>query len=313
MILLLRGHIRNSFDDDRLYNLVKELIDKYDIKIYIHTWSVQQTNISWRTLQNISTQITNDTIYNYFKDLSKNIKNIIIDDDTKIQLIGLKTGYIGQTKCSTVGWKNMWYGKYQNINAIKLDNPQYNETILNIRFDVQSSFVPFNKSFILKFILQNITTNQNVFIAKNAIIGIDNIYLGNMTEMYKLIMHFYSNLDMINLKYNNIKHQEFLVFYENIALFGNSIKRSSSISIYKKSSINLNSTNHNNSIVTSSNNYKLMNNYNSKKSNAIKTILKSNTSIINTSLTAKIFDKSKINLKSKMPMNMKNPFIILQN
>ena len=85
------------------------------------------------------------------------------------------------------------------------------------------------------------------------------------------------------------------------------------ISIYKKSSINLNSTNHNNSIVTSSNNYKLMNNYNSKKSNAIKTILKSNTSIINTSLTTKIFDKSKIKLKSKMPMNMKNPFIILQN
>ena len=61
-----------------------------------------------------------------------------------------------------------------------------------------------------------------------------------------------------------------------------------------------------------------MNNYNSKKSNAIKTILKSNTSksntsIINTSLTTKIFDKSKIKLKSKMPMNMKNPFIILTN
>ena len=46
MYIIIRGHIRNSFETKELYNLIKYLSEKYTIKIYIHSWSVKQNNIS---------------------------------------------------------------------------------------------------------------------------------------------------------------------------------------------------------------------------------------------------------------------------
>jgi hypothetical protein len=41
MILILRGHIRNSFDNNKLYELIKLIYEKNsDLMIYIHTWSI---------------------------------------------------------------------------------------------------------------------------------------------------------------------------------------------------------------------------------------------------------------------------------
>ena len=81
IIIILRGHIRNSFDDDKLYNLIKKISLNYKIFIFIHTWNIQQSSISWRKVDQINNIITPDTINNYFKDLVPLIKNIIIDDD----------------------------------------------------------------------------------------------------------------------------------------------------------------------------------------------------------------------------------------
>ena len=104
IIIILRGHIRKSFDDDKLYNLIKKINLIYNIHIYIHTWNIQQTNVSWRPIEKIDNIITKESIYNYFKDLSFLIKHIIIDDDTKIKLIGNLEGTIG-TICPLIGWK----------------------------------------------------------------------------------------------------------------------------------------------------------------------------------------------------------------
>ena len=112
MIILLRGHIRGSFKNDDLYNLIKELSRKFDIQIYIHTWNIVQNNLSWRKLKTIPTRVSNDTIYNYFRDLKPLIKKIIIDDDKKIKLIGNTKGNVCRSGCPRIGWKNMWYGIY---------------------------------------------------------------------------------------------------------------------------------------------------------------------------------------------------------
>ena len=92
MILIIRGHIRDSFENDKLLNLVKEIysIDS-TLKIYIHTWTIFANTISWRHIQPNNTIVTKDIIYNYFKNSGLEhileLDNIIIDDDTKIEFI----------------------------------------------------------------------------------------------------------------------------------------------------------------------------------------------------------------------------------
>ena len=87
IILILRGHIRNSFNNQKLYVLVKKISEKYNLSIYIHTWNIQQSNISWREVKQINNIITKKIINDYFKDLSLLIKHIIIDDDTNIKFV----------------------------------------------------------------------------------------------------------------------------------------------------------------------------------------------------------------------------------
>ena len=89
MILIIRGHIRKSFETKQLYNLVKELYIIFpDLKIFIHTWNIFANNISWRNITINETSVNDKIIYNYFDDLKHLVKNIIIDDNSKINLIG---------------------------------------------------------------------------------------------------------------------------------------------------------------------------------------------------------------------------------
>jgi pyoverdine/dityrosine biosynthesis protein Dit1 len=86
---MIRGHIRNSFERQDLYCLVKELHEMYpDLKIFIHTWNIFANDISHRRITVNNKSVDNQIIYDYFDDLKHLIKNILIDDDTKINLIG---------------------------------------------------------------------------------------------------------------------------------------------------------------------------------------------------------------------------------
>ena len=117
MILIIRGHIRNSFDNKDLYHLVKKINDIVDnLIIYIHTWNIYANNVSWREREENNTQVTKELIKEYFGDL--NIVDIIIDDDKKIELIGNTKGNIYNGKMPIIGWKNYWYGKYKIIKHI---------------------------------------------------------------------------------------------------------------------------------------------------------------------------------------------------
>ena len=109
MYIIIRGHIRNSFITNDLYNLIKYLSKKYTIKIYIHTWSIKQNNVSWRPIENDFTEINIEYIQSYFQDLFKFVKKIIIDDDTNIKLYGNIDGKMVSTKTNILGWKRYIY------------------------------------------------------------------------------------------------------------------------------------------------------------------------------------------------------------
>jgi hypothetical protein len=144
MILIIRGHIRKTFTNSDLFNFIKDIYNiKSDLKIYIHTWSIISNNISWRTIEIDDTHVTKELVYHYFGELKHLIQEIIIDDDSNIQLIGNLQGKINEeishsNDCLTplIGWKNYWYGKYRIIKHIYDENIDPNKMIINCRFDL---------------------------------------------------------------------------------------------------------------------------------------------------------------------------------
>jgi hypothetical protein len=223
LVIMIRGHIRQSFKNDNLYLFIRKLMTQYNIFIYIHTWDIVQNNISWRKFHPDNTPVTENMIYNYFRECRSSIKNIIIESDKNINLIGNIIGTVCNTKMPIVGWKNMWYGMNSAISKISNDIPPQTP-ILNIRFDIFDVFknTPnnINQLNAYNFIEKNYDKiyNKNVFYYNSEKIGIDNIILGNVYTMFRLINHFYIDLDNILLKYPNNKNQEFLVFRENNVL-----------------------------------------------------------------------------------------------
>jgi len=244
-ILVLRGHVRLSFCNDGLYNLVKNIYsNNADLKVYIHTWSIVQNNVSWRHLDTRNIPVTKELIYWYFKDLTHLIKHIIIDDDSEIELNGKTDGTVlPKVKTPLIGWKRFWYGKYKIINYI-YENLQFEnkkELIINCRLDVLCNSNSFKSEKILEFIElnkytdfcknifisdsilydnQNLSFCQKIFVGETLLFyGIDNLYLGNIDTQYILAKHFNNNLDNIIDENKDVITQEHLVPIENDKLF----------------------------------------------------------------------------------------------
>ena len=220
MLLILRGHIRNSFKNDKLYHLI-ETIYKHipNLSIYIHTWNLYANTISWRHIEGNDSSVSDIDIYNYFKDLKHLIKHIIIEDDSNINLIGKTDGLIGKSRTPLLGWKNYWYGKYQIINYMKehLDPLSTNENIINCRFDVMENSNSITSDTILPFILthHDKSLHKNMFLYDHEHTGIDNIYIGNINTMYMLIRTFFYELDNILCNSPDIRNPENLVFRQS--------------------------------------------------------------------------------------------------
>lgn len=224
MIIMIRGHIRESFKTQNLYNLIKDLYELFpNLQIYIHTWNIFANNISWRNIVANINEVNETIIFQYFNDLQHLIKKIIIDDDTKIELVGNLYGNVGKGPMPLIGWKNYWYGKYKIIDYIYNNNDiNKNEMIVNLRFDIMNN----SNSFYKKIIVDFIKFNSKKSFAKNIFLfndekhcGIDNIYIGNVYTQHKLINAFFYKLDGILIKYSDIIHQEMLVYRINEILF----------------------------------------------------------------------------------------------
>jgi hypothetical protein len=219
MILVLRGHIRNSFKDDRLYKFIKDLSELYpDLKLYIHTWSVLQSKLSWRTLEENTAAVTETLLLNYFKDLSPRIKKIIIENDQKIQLIGATEGLIRRTKAPLIGWKRYWYGKYQIAKYLK-ETADPAESVMNTRFDLfHLPYFSHEESVFFSFLQANPHPTKNQFLRNGCFPGMDNFYIGTVDTQFRLAERFHHQLDYIIEFHKNIfiDYQEYYVYYAGV-------------------------------------------------------------------------------------------------
>ena len=221
MKIVIRGHIRNSFTTDELYILLKYLSEKYDIQIYIHTWNNKQNNISWRGIENDPTEITNDTIKTYFKDLFKFVHEIIIEDDEDIELYGNLDGKLASSKTNTLGWKRYIYGQYRVIKHVYDTSDDKDEFLLNIRFDLFTNSYVFPYDEIIKFVDANYGINHtnNVFLKEGKYCGVDNIIIGSVSTNYKLVSAIHFGLDYILEGNKALKNPEIVVPIANDMIY----------------------------------------------------------------------------------------------
>lgn len=228
MKLILRGHIRNSFNTPHLKQMIHDIY-KLDptLEIYIHTWNIYTSRISWRPIYENPTPVNRESIYHYFGELSDLIQEILIDDDSTISLIGKTEGKLCKSKMPVRGWKNYWYGKYRIIDSLYHKNISPTELIINTRFDVLSNSHSCSIGRIFDFIQsqKNKRFTKNVFMYEKMRTGIDNLYVGNIHTMHKLATQFYYHLDEIEKQYPKTTSQEYLVFFVNQTIPFLSFKR----------------------------------------------------------------------------------------
>lgn len=213
--LLLRGHIRNAFSNDNLYNFLGKIKSKYDVDIYIVCWDISESNKSWRKLDNNKRQINIQTINSYMRDID--IYKISILSDKNIKLNGYLRHYNWKSSLPLSCWKNMWFGINSGIEFISSNNDNRNyDYILNTRFDLFT--VPYNNLNyenvdnyvdIIKHCIDNNT--EFTFLRKENNIGVDNFYIGKYNCMKQLVNEFNSKLDNILNRFT-FKYQETLVF-----------------------------------------------------------------------------------------------------
>ena len=212
MKITIRGHGRNAFSTDELYTLLKELSTKYPIEIYIHTWNKKQNNISWRPIENDDTIVNTLVLKSYFRDVFDYVREVIIEDDSAIELNGNLSGTMASTRTNILGWKRYIYGQYIVLQSV-YDQSNEDEFVLNTRFDLFTNSYVFPYDEILRFIEKNYTTSHktNVFMREGFYCGVDNIIIGSAKTNYMLMKHIHMNLDSILLENRTIKNPEFFV------------------------------------------------------------------------------------------------------
>jgi hypothetical protein len=215
--LIIRGHERDVFLNDRLYNFVKRVTEEFDTDIYIHTWNKSVGSNSWRDLSQYKIrEIDINQIREYFKMIT--IKTILIDDDTQIKLVGNTEENVCCGPCPRLSWKNMWYGKYRIIDYVKNKNKTFYHYVINIRFDI---FENINNIYDENEILEKarklssfVAVNQIYFLKDQPCAGIDNCYIGNQTAMFFLTENFHNRLEEIESRYVHNFYTEYLVYFE---------------------------------------------------------------------------------------------------
>jgi hypothetical protein len=218
--LIIRGHIRNSFDNHNLYSLIRNARRISNIKIYIHTWNIVQNGLSWRHIEPVYREVKEDLILNYFGkndpffDMTDAIDEIIIDDDRKIVLHGKIGGTIGRTNCPVKGYKNMFYGMMRVAEHV-YNNVGKDEKVIQTRFDILSNSFGFKFEDALEFFKRDVPCGRRVeFWGEKYFNGIDNMCVASAENMYLFIKHLYYNLDELNLKYKDEWQQERIAFGE---------------------------------------------------------------------------------------------------
>lgn len=142
--IMLRGHVRSSFDDDKLYNFLKNVASGYNIDIYVYTFSVKSAGKIYKSedKEADNQKITEKDVENYLRDLMKFTKTIIVDQNSSAKLINDRNiGNISRNK-----FLHMWNSIYNIIKYVKDTKIDYVYAI-NMRLDYYQLVSKFPKTF----------------------------------------------------------------------------------------------------------------------------------------------------------------------
>lgn len=247
--ILLRGHVRNSFEKKGLYEFIKKMTLIYDVDIYIYTFQNQHCeNIYSNSNMNNENIISKEMINTYFNDLKNNIKNIIIDKKNADKNNDRMINTVSKNK-----YLHMWQSIYNVCKMIEKNDYKF---VMNMRIDyyeltgkihhtklmekslrklflidVFSEYVPKinpeNGINLLNIALKEEKSyfynkrNENVkkimdieFDADDILYGIDNIISGNLENVSELGLYFINNMDEIFDFYEQILNKlEKVMFY----------------------------------------------------------------------------------------------------
>lgn len=216
--LVLRGHIRSSFDDGRLKSFVDRICEEFDVGIYVQTWSIVQNGLSWRALEVVDDAVTEERVRGYLG--GDRIRSIRILDESEITHHGNTEGKIGRTPCPVLAWKNMYYGKFIASKSV-LDRERPDSVNIQMRFDVLSN--PFSPSerelldyFVRDFNLFDGSDREERirFMIMHCFLGMDNVYMATAEDMHRFISYMYYDMDRILKFHNRTRNQEHLAFHE---------------------------------------------------------------------------------------------------
>lgn len=217
--LVLRGHVRSSFDDGRLRDLVRSISEIFDVGIYVQTWSVVQNSLSWRGLSDIPKEVDEGTVRDYME--SDRIKCVKILDDSKIKHVGSVEGKIGRTPCPVLAWKNMYYGMVVASKAV-FDAESPTSVTAQMRLDILSN--PFSPPHaeVVSFLQRDYGVlaggqqgdERMRFLRMRCFMGVDNIYMSTTEDMYRFVSYMYYDMDRIIHFHRKTIHQEHIAFHE---------------------------------------------------------------------------------------------------
>jgi hypothetical protein len=222
LAVMIRGHVRDSFQDDQLDKFLLLLGKEFDVSIHIHTWNISEARkgSSWRHLEFQNLFLVNRYIYTSYFNASnqKKIKHLYIDDDSKINLNGNLEGLICKTQCPLIGWKRMFWGQNMIIKKIHDSGKRY-DAVLSIRPDLFSRF-DVSTSDIIKMISE--FKNKKISFLNDRIsnhcIEVDNCFVGKVDFVYELIKSMHEDLDSLVDRYPDIFYQEALVYHRSFEL-----------------------------------------------------------------------------------------------
>lgn len=216
--IVLRGHIRSSFEDDRLRSLLSDMAERFETRIYAHTWNIVQNSLSWRGLNEVRRDVDQGMVSKYLSGCG--VRSVAVDDDSQISHVGSVEGNIGRTRCPVLGWKNMYWGKLAAMRAV-CDVEPHDSITLQMRFDILSN--PFSPSRveILDFLERDYGVIEKGpgderlrFLKMHCFMGVDNIYMARAIDMLRFTSYMYYDMDRILHIHRGTINQEHIAFHE---------------------------------------------------------------------------------------------------
>ncbi len=207
----LTGHFRQTFEKPALIEYLQKSRFKH---IYIHTWNRLESNTSlWRPKDDES-----KIAAPFPETKAQAMLNPIIlsvEDQAAVSLSGINNPGLmwGNTNCSYVGYKYLWYSLYTNLNNIitySTDNDFKYEYLIRMRPDMYRW--KFQTDLLNKIIVQILKNGGNIILGHN--LGNragDNIFGGDFENYKKLVFTMYENFDQIYKETSDKTHPEHMV------------------------------------------------------------------------------------------------------